>query len=164
MFAAGLTLLPVSARFAMPLLSIGGLVGGAIFLWLWSIAGAAIALQTLAHRIAGILLTALRLTFAFAALHMPIGVLQAFPFVLAILLGSASSVAPAGLGISESLAALAATASDYPAGIAFLAVGIDRLFCIGGCAVLALGTEIGTSLRSAGTRGVVARERDGNER
>lgn len=164
MFAAGLTLLPVSARFAMPLLSIGGLVGGAIFLWLWSIAGAAIALQTLAHRIAGILLTALRLTFAFAALHMPIGVLQAFPFVLAILLGSASSVAPAGLGISESLAALAATASDYPAGIAFLAVGIDRLFCIGGCAVLALGTEIGTSLRSAGTGGVVAQERDGNER
>ena len=152
MLAAGVTLWPVSTHLAVPLLSIGGLASGVIFTWLWSVASATIAVQTLVHRIIGIFLTALRLTFAFAALHMPIDLSQTFPFVLATLLGSASSVAPAGLGSSESLAALAATASDYPPGIAFLAVGIDRLFCVGGCAVLSLGTQVRGSLRPAGAR------------
>jgi len=149
---AGFTLWPISAHVAAPLLVIGGLTSAAIFIWLWSIGGAVVALSTLAHRIAGILLTALRLTLAFAALHMPMSFSQTFPFVLAILLGSASSIAPAGLGVSESLAALAATATDHPAGIAFLAVGIDRIFCLGGCALLTLSAQLGNAFRSAVSR------------
>lgn len=138
MIGAGFTLLSAHASLAWPLLAIGFAFSATFLWWLASSAGSEVALQTLVHRIAGIGLTGLRLKFAFLALGMPIAFSDTLPFVLASLLGSASSIAPAGLGISESLAALAATTSSYPSGVAFLAVGIDRLFCLAGCALVAL--------------------------
>lgn len=156
MVGAGLTLFSVSLPLALPLMLVGTTFVLAIYAWLWTTASAAIATQTLAHRIMGILLVALRLQFAFASLHTPIHFLDAMPFTLAILLGSASSIAPAGLGVSESLAALAATTSAYPPETAFLAVGIDRLFNLVGCVCLALYSQI--SRRSHGKRTVGSSE------
>ena len=151
MVMAALTLLPLSFTLALPLLVIGSLASVAIVAWLWSTAGPAIVLQTLVHRMFGILLTALRLNFAFAALHISTGFTGTFPFVLAILLGSASSIAPAGLGISEALAALAATVTAIPPAIAFLAVGIDRIFCLAGCGIVVLISQIGARRRPGET-------------
>lgn len=138
MVAAGLALLSAQDRLGWPLVLAGSTFSIVFLLWLGVKAGVGVAAGTLFHRLAGIGLTGLRLQCAFAALGMPIAFPDTLPFVLASLLGSASSIAPAGLGVSESLAALVATARDYPAGIAFLAVGIDRLFCLGGCGILAL--------------------------
>jgi hypothetical protein len=143
MVMAALTLLPLSFALAFPLLVLGSFTSVAVTAWLWSTAGPAVALQTLVHRVLGIFLTALRLNFAFAALHISTGFAGTFPFVLAILLGSASSFAPAGLGVSEALAALAATVTKIPPAIAFLAVGIDRLFCIAGCGIVVLISQLG---------------------
>ncbi|MDD3798472.1 MAG: hypothetical protein PHE36_04755 [Novosphingobium sp.] len=143
MFGAGLTLFVTGLNFALPLLVTGTVIATAIYVWLWRTASPAIATQTLAHRALGIFLTALRLQFAFAVLHTTIGFLDAMPFTFAMLLGSASSIAPAGLGVSETLAALAATTSAYPPETAFLAVGIDRLLCLAGCAIVAFLSRIG---------------------
>ncbi|WP_336980191.1 hypothetical protein [Altererythrobacter fulvus] len=138
MLGAGIALWHQGLQLALPLLLAGLAFVLAITTWLWASAGPALAIQTLLHRMAGIALIAVRLQFAFAALHAPAALSAMFPFVLASLLGSASSIAPAGLGISESLAALVATTVEFSPGTAFLAVGIDRLFSLLACACTAL--------------------------
>jgi uncharacterized membrane protein YbhN (UPF0104 family) len=142
MLGTGLALLQTHQHLAVPALLVGGGSAIPIFGWLWSTAGIAIAVQTLLHRIAGIALMAVRLQFAFAVLHTSIDFTQTLPFALASLIGSASSIAPAGLGVSESLAALTATVSAYPPSTAFLAVGIDRLLSLVACACVALFTQL----------------------
>ena len=142
MLGAGLTLLPSSVYLAWPVIAAGMAVSLAIGIWLWRSSDGVVALQTSVHRIAGILLTAVRLHFAFAAFGTSIGLLNAMPFVLALLLGSASSIAPAGLGLSEALAALAATTVSCSPEVAFLAVGLDRLLCLVGYALFAIGAQL----------------------
>lgn len=138
MTGAGLALLQKDFRLAIPMFCIGALSTALIFGWLWVTASATIAIYTLLHRSAGIALMALRLQFSFAILHTSIDLWETTPFALASIMGSASSIAPAGLGVSESLAALAATVSAFPPGIAFLAVGIDRLTYLLVCGCIAL--------------------------
>lgn len=138
MIGAGAALHADSPRLAVPLLAGGIAVAAPMFGWIWKIAGPGIAVQTALLRVAGIALLALRLTFAFAAVHVPIGLAEAMPFALATIAGSASSIAPAGLGVSESLAALAATATAHAPGSAFLAVGLDRVAGLIAGAALAL--------------------------
>ena len=145
MIGAGLTLLSHGSLVALPMASIGAALTLAITTWLWRKAGATIAGLTLAHRVAGIALNALRLHFAFAVFGLSIEISETLPFVLALLLGSASSIAPAGLGVSESLAALAAASSHYAPGTAFLAVGLDRVLCLAGCAIVALLGQVRTA-------------------
>ncbi|MFL0357154.1 hypothetical protein ACI5KX_11835 [Erythrobacter sp. GH1-10] len=84
-------------------------------------------LAALGIRIAGLVLVGLRLAAAFLALGVAMSLLQAYPFALASILGSASSIAPGGLGISEALAAGMATLSAVTPGAAFLAVAINRI-------------------------------------
>lgn len=152
MIGAGITLLATSSYLAWPLLLLGSGFTVAIAAWLGSTAGITIAAQTLLHRVSGIILAALRIQFAFMALGTPIRFSETMPFVLALLMGSASSVAPAGLGVSESLAALAATTSAYHPSVAFLAVGLDRLVCLAGCCIFALLAQFLIPLRSAPPR------------
>lgn len=139
---AGLTLLPTSLGFAWPLLLVGTTAAGGVLRWLWAMTGARVTTLTFLHRVFGIALTALRLQFAFAALGVSIAFSDTLPFVLALLLGSASSIAPAGLGVSEALAAMAATTSQYSPATAFLAVGLDRLLCLAGCALVTSTSQI----------------------
>jgi len=142
MIGAGVALIAHGSLIALPIALFGAASTLMITAWLWRKAGATIAGLTLVHRVAGIALNALRLHFAFAALGFTIGVSETLPFVLALLLGSASSIAPAGLGVGETLAALAAASTHYPPSTAFLAVGIDRVLCLAGCAVVALLRQI----------------------
>jgi len=124
---AGLAILGSAKAAGWVLVAVGlvGTLGSAG--WLWRQAGAKLALLLLVHRLSGIVLIAVRLYLAFLVLGLTIPVVQTLPFVLALIAGSAAAIAPAGLGISEALAALAATAVAVPPAAAFLAVGLDRV-------------------------------------
>jgi hypothetical protein len=139
---AGVTLLWQSHYFAWPLLLMGVISTAGSIAWLWSIAGAAITAQTLVHRLVGLGLIGIRIKFAFAAFGTSIGFTESFPFVLAILLGSASSIAPAGLGVSEALASLMAVTGNFPPTVAFLATGTDRFLSLLGCGILILVVQV----------------------
>lgn len=130
------------------LLVLAGGAGSAItFVWLERTAGLALALQTAIHRLSGMALIAIRLSFAFLTLGVFVPLADTLPFALANIAGSAASIAPAGLGISESLAAAAAGTVKVAPGAAFLAVGLDRLICLAASGILALAT---TRQRSVG--------------
>ena len=122
-------------------LALGGAAGSVLaFTWLARGAGIALAVQTALHRLSGMALIAVRLHFAFLTLGVAIPLTDTLPFALANIAGSAASIAPAGLGISESLAAAAAGTVKVSPGAAFLAVGLDRLICLAASALLAFAT------------------------
>lgn len=127
--AAGLSLL--SLGWVPALLALGGLVVaiGATG-WLAWHAGPAIAALSLALRILGLLLVAVRLHFAFAALQLTVGFDETLVFAFASIAGSASSIAPAGLGISEGFAAILSQATSTVPAAAFIAVGLNRLISL----------------------------------
>ncbi|HQV04019.1 MULTISPECIES: hypothetical protein [unclassified Novosphingobium] len=126
---------------AAGLLAFGGTIGSAVcFGWLTRTSGLALAMQTLAHRLSGMALIAVRLHFAFLTLGVTMPLADTLPFALANIAGSAASIAPAGLGISETLAAAAAGTVKVAPGAAFLAVGLDRLICLAASGLLALAT------------------------
>lgn len=123
-------------------------VGGAgsaiaVYAWLARNAGWRIANLTLVHRLIGIGLMMARLFLAFQALGVALALADTPPFALAGIAGSAASLVPSGLGISEILAALMAGPVAVPAGAAFLAVAIDRFAGLAASAAIAL-----ASLRS----------------
>lgn len=149
MIGAGFALISTELRLALPLGLIGSILSSLIFVWLWRQAGAVLALQTLVHRALGIALVGLRLQFAFAALHVSAGFSETLPFVLAGLIGSASSIAPAGLGVGESLAALAALSTEFRPEVAFLAVGLDRMTSLLACALLSGSERIARRIKGA---------------
>jgi len=95
--------------------------------WFWHFAGPAWALVAIGLRIVGLAITALRIVIAFRALGLEVSPLETVPFAFATILGSASSLAPGGLGISEALAATMAMTVAVSAQAAFLAVGLNRI-------------------------------------
>ena len=109
------------------------------------VAGCRLAAQTAAHRICGMALIAVRLRLAFLVLGTALPLADMLPFALANVAGSAASLAPAGLGISESLAALVASPLAVSPAAAFLAVALDRLVCLGASGLLALATHVRTA-------------------
>ncbi|EDL47916.1 hypothetical protein [Erythrobacter sp. SD-21] len=127
--AAGLSLL--SLGWVPALLALGGLVIaiGATG-WLAWHAGPALAMLSLVLRILGLLLVAVRLFFAFAALQLAVGFDETLVFAFASIAGSASSIAPAGLGISEAFAAILSQATSTVPAAAFIAVGLNRLISL----------------------------------
>ncbi len=105
----------------------GLLTSGFCTIWLGRKAGVPIALAALAMRCAGLIIAGLRLVCAFLAIAVPMTLAQSYPFAFAAILGSASSLAPGGLGIGETIAALIAGFSDVAPTAAFLAVGLNRI-------------------------------------
>ena len=92
----------------------------------------------LAIRLATIALTVLRLTAAFAALHLSAGLAEAALLTVSGTLGSAVAIVPAGFGINEAIAgAIAAIAAVSPAA-AFLAVALNRVLGLAGNALIVL--------------------------
>jgi hypothetical protein len=94
---------------------------------------------TLLIRIAGLALLAWRIVLAFACLNVAADMVSTMPYVFATVAGSASSIVPGGLGISEALgASLAHIAEDIRPETAFLAVAINRVASFLGTALFAL--------------------------
>lgn len=126
-FAAGLVLLSIIAPVGALLSFVGGSVSAIVLACLVRQAGRRLAVWMLLHRSVGLLINAVRLKCAFAALYVVLPLARTIPFALATIVGSASSVAPAGLGVSESLSALMASSLGVAASVAFVAVALNRL-------------------------------------
>jgi hypothetical protein len=125
----------------------GGVLGvAACSVWLIGRAGLGIALAALFMRVIGLGIAGARLIAAFLAIGVAIEFFDLYPFVFATILGSAASIAPGGLGISEIVAASIATLSTVPPEAAFLAVGLNRLI---GFAVSGIATGIITLIKPA---------------
>ncbi len=135
--AAGVTLLPMATAAGLTLIGGGGVVtllASAHVAYLGGIANAA---ASIAVRLAGLALAALRLWLAFAVIKATMPLAGAFPYVLASIAGSASSLVPGGLGLSEALGmVMAAAIADSPEA-AFLAVALNRLTLFLGTAAYA---------------------------
>ena len=146
-FASGLVLARGWGDGALALAAAGaaGTIGP--LAWLASSAGWANALGTLTHRLAGLSLLTVRLHLAFLALGSDVAMVEVVPFVLAVIAGSAASIAPAGLGISEALAALLAGTVGIDPASAFLAVAIDRIVLL---AASASAVAVGAARRRQG--------------
>ncbi|HMS19167.1 hypothetical protein [uncultured Sphingorhabdus sp.] len=93
---------------------------------------------TLLHRLLGLLLMALRLKMAFGILGHDVELASTIPFALASIAGSASSIAPAGLGVSEVLAAMMAGSVALAPALALLAVAFNRLIALASSAACLL--------------------------
>lgn len=78
-------------------------------------------------RIARVCLMIARVQISFLSIGFSIELTQAASFSAAIVLGSAVIIAPAGLGVSESLAAMTALAVSVVPAAAFIAVALNRL-------------------------------------
>ena len=124
--SGGLALLDTGI--ASQTLLVAGLVGSiGIYAWLANRFGWRIALPALGLRLLGIALVSVRTVLAFAAIGLALGWSDSLAFVFGIILGSAASIVPAGLGIGEGISALLAAPLAVAPEAAFLAVGLARL-------------------------------------
>lgn len=112
------------------LLGVGAIMVVAIVTWLTNQYGLHIAVAALALRVIGIALVTARVVTAFAILGLAIGAVDALAYAFAIILGSAASIVPAGLGVGEALSALIAQPTQFAPAAAFLAVAISRMIGI----------------------------------
>lgn len=105
-----------------------GLAGSlGIIIWFIDRFGWQIALSALVLRILGIALVSVRAVLGFAAIGIALGWSDSLAFAFGIILGSAASIVPAGLGIGEGISALLAVPLSVAPEAAFLAVGLARL-------------------------------------
>lgn len=119
------------AYFGETLLATGAIAGLLINLWLGIKFGWAVALSASVLRALGLGLVVIRMVIAFAVLDQALDWADAFGFAFGVILGSAASILPAGLGIGESISALVAIPLAVDPAAAFLAVAISRLVGFG---------------------------------
>lgn len=147
--AAGAILAQSTPLAGWSLLGGGLLVATAALVHVARLGGIANAALTLLQRLLGLGLAALRLWLSFAVVGAGLGLTETFPYVLAAIAGSASSLVPGGLGVSEALGALMAQAVHASPESAFLAVAVNRVTQFLGTAILAPFLEFGAPRASA---------------
>lgn len=134
----GLTVSMAVLLAGVPLLAAGFHVGYLVLLagatgtlasayWIVRRASTRLALSMIAVRAGFILIGIVRVSVAFAAIGVPLEPTQAALFVVCGVLGTAVTIIPAGIGVSETIAAALATLIDVPPAAAFLAVAINRI-------------------------------------
>jgi hypothetical protein len=126
-----------------PLLILGGGGAAAVMatvVWIGFRFGAVLAAVALILRILGLALTAWRLATSFAVIGVTVSFVSSFTFAFSTIAGSASSIAPGGLGIGESLAAILAEPAGVASSAAFLATALSRLTGVVVCMLFALGS------------------------
>ncbi len=142
--ATGAAVLSIAPWPGAALLSGGIATAAPAALWLASKGGWRLMALTLVHRSAGLLINALRLQCAFAILAVAIPLPRCMPFALATIAGSAASIAPAGVGISETLSAVIASSLGVAAAAGFLAVALNRLLALLAAGIMVLACELTT--------------------
>lgn len=100
-----------------------------------------VVLAFLAVRSLRVIAVTLRIQLSFLAIGLIVALLDAALFTGAIALGTVVTVFPAGLGVSESLAALLAIATSVAPGAAFLATALNRLITLAFAGVYLLMTK-----------------------
>lgn len=106
--------------------------------WIARRAGVRLTLSMIAVRVGAILIGIARVSAAFSAIGASLEPIQAALFVVCGVLGTAVTVVPAGVGVSESIAAALAILIDMPPAAAFLAIAINRVAGIATSGVFAL--------------------------
>jgi hypothetical protein len=124
---AGGLALAIFSTLGWLLCMVGLICSLACLAWLWHQSDGKIATMALLLRLVGLLLAGIRIKVSFLAIGVAIPLIAAYPFAFAAILGSASALAPGGLGISETLASAIATMTPTVPAAAFLAVGLNRL-------------------------------------
>ncbi len=124
--AAGLALAEVGWS-AQAFASICGLGVLIICVWLTVRFGVSLAVAATLLRALGVALVAWRFALAFAVIGATLSWIDAGAFAFAAILGTASSLIPGGLGVSEGLAALIAKPGGVDPATAFLAAALSRL-------------------------------------
>lgn len=135
--AAGAIMIQTAPAAGWTMLAGGLFVSGGALAHVVSLAGLTNGFLTLLLRILGLAFGAVRLWLSFAVIKVAMPIAATFPYVLAAIAGSASSLVPGGLGVSEALGALMAQALGSAPQAAFLAVAINRLTQFLGTAVIA---------------------------
>jgi hypothetical protein len=123
--AAGVILAPLKAGWL--LVASGCVVVALSLAHLVRLGGTANAFLTLLHRTLGLGLAAARLWFSFAVVKATLPLPDTLPYALAAIAGSASSLVPGGLGVSEALGALMAQTIHASPTAAFLALAVNRV-------------------------------------
>jgi uncharacterized membrane protein YbhN (UPF0104 family) len=141
--AAGMILTASAPLAGWILIGSGAVIALAALFQVVRLGGPANAALTLLHRLAGLGIAAVRLWLAFAVVKASIPLTEIFPYVLAAIAGSASSLVPGGLGVSEALGALMAQAVHSAPQAAFLALAINRVTQFLGTAIIAPFLEFG---------------------
>lgn len=119
------------------------LLVGAIAAWIARRSNVRMAIAFVTIRIALLALTIARLFFCFAMMGAAIAPGAVAIYTVASILGAATGIFPAGLGISEAIAAaLAAIVGAAPAA-AFLSVGLNRLLGLIGSGLVVLWFAVG---------------------
>ena len=144
--AAGVILIASAPLAGWALLSGGILVSATALIQVARLGGMANMTLTLLHRCAGLGLAAVRLWLSFAVVDAVLPITETFPYVLAAIAGSASSLVPGGLGVSEALGALMASAVHSAPQAAFLAVAVNRVTQFLAAALFAPVLEFGAPL------------------
>ncbi|WP_425410818.1 lysylphosphatidylglycerol synthase domain-containing protein [Hyphococcus sp.] len=135
---AVLTLSMAAALAGVPLIMSGGNLGYIVFTagaagalmsagWMIRRSGIGVTVAMLVSRIAIIALGVVHIDVAFNAIGVDVKIIDAALFVVASSLGGSLSIVPAGIGLSEAIAAALAMLVDIPSGAAFLAVAIVRM-------------------------------------
>ncbi len=146
---AGLTLSMVVAAGGAPLILAGNAFGYLLFAaglagalatswWLYRRAGAMLVLKMAGLRIFILAFSAAHIAVAFAVIGYHANLIDAVLFVTSTSVGSLVAIVPAGLGVSEALAAMLAGLIAVPAGAAFLAVAVSRLAALAFSGTVAL--------------------------
>lgn len=122
--AGALALLGTSEAWAVLALALAAL---AVTLGLiWQRAGTVLSLSVLGIRVVTAAIGAVSIYTALAALGQPAGLLEAVLLTVSASLGAAVAIVPAGVGISESIAAGLAALTTVAPEAAFLAVALHR--------------------------------------
>lgn len=119
--------------------------------WLSIRFGAFTAIAAAALRLFGVALVAGRFVLAFAVIGIAMTWLDSMAFAFAMILGTAASLVPAGIGVSEGLAALMAEPAGVAAAAAFLAAALNRLLGLAVNILFALGYVLADKSLSRGT-------------
>lgn len=147
--AAGLIWLAMAAGISAAAIipGSGGLMAGAaaagvaagIAAWIARRSGIGVASGFVAVRVALLGLAVVRLHFCFAAIGVMLPPEDVAVYTVASILGSAAGIVPAGLGVSEGIAAALAVLAYASPAAAFLSIGLNRLLGLIGSAVVVLG-------------------------
>lgn len=95
-----------------------------------------VATAILAHRAVGLLLMSIRMFLAFSIIGEDLTIKSSLYFAFANVAGSASAIAPAGLGVGEAIAAAMAKLAFISPAAAFLAVALNRIISVASCGTL----------------------------
>lgn len=147
---AVLTLGMAAVLASLPLIAAGSVTGYAFLgggaagtflsiMWIMRRTGLVVAAAMIATRLGILALGVVRVSAAFAAIGLPVGPIEAGLFVISTALGTTVAIVPAGLGVSEAIAAALASLIEVPPAAAFLAVALNRALglCVSGTTALA---------------------------